>query len=158
MLRKVMPCRSGKRGARLLRAGLAGMAFLSATPPQVQAQGPLVILNDNGGLLRARRAEVRALQTSGRRVELRGTCYSACTMYLGAPGVCVDPRAELGFHGPSWYSAPLPPQDFDYWSHELAVHYREPLRSWFLREARYTLNSYHRISGAEIIRMGYPQC
>lgn len=117
-----------------------------------------VILNDNGGLLRARRAEVRALQTSGRRVELRGTCYSACTMYLGAPGVCVDPRAELGFHGPSWYSAPLPPQDFDYWSHELAVHYREPLRSWFLREARYTLNSYHRISGAEIIRMGYPQC
>lgn len=152
------PCLSGTTGARLTGGVLMVLACLSAAPQAVQAQGPLVITNDNGGLLRARRAEIRALQASGRRVELRGICYSACTMYLGAPGVCIDPRAELGFHGPSWFSTPLPQQDFDYWSHELAVHYREPLRSWFMTKARYTLSSYHRVSGAEMIRMGYPQC
>src|SRR5690606_32198055 len=129
----------------LLYCGLAVAMCLGGMPQAVQAQGPLVVTNDNGGLLRPRRAEVRALQASGRRVELRGTCNSACTMYLGAPGVCIDPRAELGFHGPSWYSSPLPPQDFDYWSRELAVHYREPLRSWFMRKARYSLTDYHRI-------------
>ncbi|RRH78233.1 hypothetical protein [Falsigemmobacter faecalis] len=158
MLRIIKPCRSGTRGAALLWGGLAVVICLSGAPQAALAQGPLVVTRDNGGLLKVRRSEVRALQASGRRVELRGICYSACTMYLGAPGVCLDPQAELGFHGPSWYSAPLPQQDFDYWSHELAVHYREPLRSWFMNKARYTLSSYHRVSGAEMIRMGYPQC
>ena len=31
-------------------------------------------------------------------VHIRGYCASACTAYLGAPGVCVGPDATLVFH------------------------------------------------------------
>jgi len=98
------------------------------------------------------------LSLSGRRVEIRGECYSSCTMYLGTSGICVHRSAVFGFHGPSAYGKPLSPEDFDYWSEILARQYREPLRSWFLHTARYKTREYYRISGATLIQMGYPSC
>lgn len=140
--------------------GAACLAAALPLAPQAGAQtgAALIIRNDPGGLLGARSAELRRLRASGQRVELRGSCYSACTMYLGLPNVCIAPGARLGFHGPSWYGADLPPDRFEHWSQVIARNYREPLRSWFLGEARYKTRDYIVLSGAELIRMGYPRC
>src|ERR1700751_6086803 len=46
-------------------------------------------------------AKYRALRASGERVEIDGTCASACTMLLGIiprNRICVTPRASLVFH------------------------------------------------------------
>lgn len=144
---------------RLAARGLAlGATLTLAGAAFAQIGGALVIRNDPGGLLGARSAEIRALRASGQRVELRGGCYSACTMYLGLPNVCVAATARFGFHGPSWYGADLPPDRFEHWSQVMARNYREPLRSWFLNEARHRTTDYFMLSGADLIRMGYPRC
>lgn len=140
------------------RGLVAGITVFMASAAILQAGGALVIRFDPGGPLGARNAEIRALQASGRRVELRGRCYSACTMYLGLPNTCVAPAAWLGFHGPSQHGTTLPPAGFEYWSQIMARNYREPLRSWFLREGRYRTTDYYLISGTALIHMGYPQC
>lgn len=149
-----------ERIAIVVCAGAAGLSLLAglAQPAVAQGYGVMVVRADRGGLLGQRSAEIRQLQASGQRVELRGTCYSACTMYLGLPNVCIDPAADFGFHGPSAHGAPLPPAQFEHWSQVMAAGYRGGLRDWYMQTARYTISGFFRLSGAELIRMGYPRC
>lgn len=126
--------------------------------PGGAARPALVVRADAGGLLATRDREVDRLRASGERVELRGTCNSACTMYLGLENICIDRRASFGFHGPSSYGRPLPAAEFERWSQIMARNYREPLKTWFLDTARYEIGGQLRLSGAELIRLGYPEC
>ena len=149
-----------------LRAGMRRMLLailcagaLAPLPATAEQQPRIVIGNDRGGLIGARAAEIRQIRALGQSVEIRGNiCYSTCTMYLAAENVCVDPRTTFGFHGPSRYGQPLPPAQFDRWSEVMARHYREPLRSWFMRDARYAQSDIRRLSGAQLIALGYPGC
>lgn len=51
-----------------------------------------------GGVVAASTTMLRA-RGSGERVEIRGACYSACALKLGAgTGVCVAPSARIGVH------------------------------------------------------------
>src|SRR5437588_8350900 len=59
------------------------------------------IANDTGGQIGPYLAKYRALKASGERVEIDGTCASACTMLLGIiprNRICVTPQASLVFH------------------------------------------------------------
>jgi hypothetical protein len=67
----------------------------------VSAAAAMTIADDGGGQIGAYLAKFRALRASGERVEIDGTCASACTMLLGfipRDRVCVTPRAKLVFH------------------------------------------------------------
>jgi hypothetical protein len=58
--------------------------------------------DDGGGQIGAYLAKYRALRASGERVEIDGTCASACTMLLGLiphDRICVTRNAKLVFHG-----------------------------------------------------------
>lgn len=136
--------------------------ILSSNPggdAQAQGLGALIIRNDLGGRIDVRAQEIARLRAEGRAVELRGeACVSACTMYLGLEDVCVDPRTTFGFHGPSSYGVPMPPEYFEYWSQFLASYYKKPLSDWFLKTARYELHSIYNLSGKELIRLGYRPC
>ena len=60
------------------------------------------IHDDAGGQIGPYLAKYRALRASGERVEIDGTCASACTTLLGfipRDRICVTPRANLVFHG-----------------------------------------------------------
>ena len=140
----------------LVGCALAGAICLH--PISTSAQQTVVIQNDRGGVISSRSSRVESLRSSGRRVEIRGVCLSACTMMLGAGNICVDPNATLGFHGPTSYGRRLQPQDFEYWSQEVARHYSPALRSWYLNTARHRTSGYHKLSGRDLIRMGYRQC
>ncbi|MEJ6403690.1 hypothetical protein [Yoonia sp. 2307UL14-13] len=118
-----------------------------------------VVRDDRGGYIGARAIEIAELNARSIRVELRGrVCLSSCTMYLGATRLCIDPRTSFGFHGPSRNGRPLPPEQFAHWSDIMARHYRPPLRTWFLDDARHQLRGYKRISGAQLVALGYPAC
>ncbi|MGZ9809151.1 hypothetical protein ACXN5S_01680 [Pseudoroseicyclus sp. H15] len=152
-------CRTAAAILQLCLALSAGLIVLPASALAEVTYPPLVVGNDRGGLVDTRARFVRQLMASGQRVEIRGNiCYSACTLYLGASDVCVSPSTSFGFHGPSSYGAPLPPQMFEHWSNVMAQFYREPLRSWFMQDARYLRISMRHISGQELIRMGYRSC
>lgn len=137
---------------------LSGAQKVSARERPLHVGPVKVVHADPGGPLEQRHSEVRALQASGDRVELRGICNSACTMYLGLDNVCIDRGASFGFHGPSSYGRPLPASEFERWSQIMARNYREPLKSWFLDTARHDIAGHKRLSGGELIRMGYPEC
>ena len=142
----------------LVSCAVVGMSFATVESVAAQTTGAKVVQNDRGGWLGQRTAEIRQLRAAGQRVEVRGTCLSACTMYLALPNVCVASSATFGFHGPSNNGQNLSPREFEHWSWVMAETYREPLRSWYISEARYRTSGYHQVSGADLINMGYSQC
>jgi hypothetical protein len=125
----------------------------------VSPQETVVIGNDRGGKIRSQLAKLAVIRANGQKIELRGrVCYSTCTLYLGLPQTCVLPDTRFGFHGPSNYGFHLRTDAFEYWSHLIAAHYPEPLREWYLKTGRARINTFYRISGSELIRMGLAQC
>ncbi len=71
------------------------MLFVPASRNEV-----VVIRNNRGGnVLRAikRRNE---LERWGGKVEVRGYCGSACTLFITLPNACLGPGAVVGFHAP----------------------------------------------------------
>ena len=143
---------------------LFGGLFLAIAPASataVQLHPVLYVQNDPGGSLSDRVAEIERIRSTGTHVEITvGFCNSACTMYLGLPNTCVAPSVSFGFHGPmsQFYGIPLSQKEFDHWSHVMASYYPEPLRSWFLQEARFTTIGIEKISGRSLIEMGIPAC
>ena len=67
------------------------------TPP---GNGPIIIRNNMGGYVGAYGEWVNRILNSGRQVEIRGECASACTMILYIPKerICVSSRAQFSFH------------------------------------------------------------
>lgn len=166
-----MPRACAAKAARVLRRACPTLAVVAACaallgPAPADAQGiraplsiqPLVIRDDAGGRVDWRAAEIAKLRASGRPVELRGECMSACTMYLSLPQVCVAANTTFGFHGPSFYGIPLNQHDFDYWSQVIAAHYPKAIADWYMADARFNTNRTRRIRGSELIKMGYPEC
>jgi hypothetical protein len=118
-----------------------------------------VVGDDRGGPVGARALEIGVIRAAGQRVEIRGRiCYSACTLYLGAGDVCVSPSTEFGFHGPSASDGALDPAQFERWSQLMGSFYNEPLHDWFMQRARYEQGTILRLSGTELIRLGYRAC
>lgn len=71
--------------------------LLSACSPQIA--NPHVVLQDPGGNVIDRLAQMHTMREEGVGVRIEGICASACTLYLDLPEVCVSPGALLGFHG-----------------------------------------------------------
>ncbi len=142
--------------------GFAIVMVLESTPVTAQmslADGSVVIGNDRGGYVRDRLIELRNLRASGQTVRITGEiCYSTCTMLIGLPQACISPNTTFGFHGPSLNGRPMEKAAFDHTSRVIAHYYPEPLKAWYLAEARNTLHGVHRIAGADLIRMGVKAC
>lgn len=137
---------------------VAGGPAAAQAVPVGYAVRPIIVRNDVGGDVGVRANKISAMAASGQSVEIRGSvCYSACTMYLGLPGTCISRTTQFGFHRPSYYGAALSPDQFEFWSQVIAAHYPPPLRKWYLREGRYS-TKLKMISGAELIRLGVPEC
>lgn len=147
------------------KSGVVAMATVLALAmvPQVSAARsseatPIIVAYDMGGSLQARQDRLRKMRRNGQPVEIRGQCYSACTMYLGLRNVCVAPDALLGFHGPRGLTGRLATDVFDHWSQVMARDLRPPLHDWFMTRARYVTSGVVKVSGASLINMGYARC
>ncbi len=109
---------------------------------------------DRGGLIREYGARVKKLA----HLEIRGTCLSACTMYLSVPGVCVDKYALLWFHAAfDTETGRTSPAG----NAELRAHWPKPVREWAARVGALESVSFTRrraLSGVELIAMGVPAC
>ena len=141
-------------------AALVVMSLVSAIGT-ASATTIIHVANDPGGNLEERIARLEAIRSQGQRVEIeRGYCRSACTLYLGLPTTCISPEATFGFHGPSTATRGLylPPREFEYWTNVMADYYPPQIRGWFMQTARYEMNGYLTVSGAELIHLGIPQC
>ncbi len=125
---------------------------------QSQSADTIIVSYDMGGSIGARQKKIRQLRLKRQRVEIRGRCYSACTMYLGLKNVCVSSDAVLGFHGPRGFTGRLPGDVFDHWSRVMVRNLREPLQVWFMQRARHVKSGVLFVSGTSLIQMGYARC
>jgi hypothetical protein len=113
---------------------------------------------DLGGNLHAYVADVRRLDASGAAKAIRGVCASACTIYLGARKVCVEPDAQL------WFHAAHLPGDTDpdpIGSLEMLSYYPTRVRDWAIRQKALEtteLDGARMLDGESLIRMGVPRC
>lgn len=117
----------------------SGNAVRPAQPQQPgtarRGARPIVIVNDSGGnVLQAisRREELRA---SGRPVEVRGYCRSACTIYISLPNACLAPDATVGFHAPRIAGTEIIPPLVD---QMVAPYYRNGIRRMWMNEWRHS--------------------
>lgn len=92
-------------GADERTAGQAVGAVMTPVPRPAAAPvcrgEPYRITRDKGGIVGQYLTAANELRDSGRKLEIRGSCASACLMYLAqVPKVriCVAPGAQLGFH------------------------------------------------------------
>ena len=67
-------------------------------PPPNNA--PIVITDDGGGIVENFLAKAQQYNLEGRRVEIRGSCRSACVIALSVKNVCVAPGATVKAHLP----------------------------------------------------------
>jgi hypothetical protein len=76
---------------------LAALARVAALPPSA----PVVMTRGNGGRLDEHRLLFATYRDTGTKVELRGDCFSACTIittYVAKENLCIAPGAFLAFH------------------------------------------------------------
>lgn len=139
----------------LIVLSISGVVWPATT---AGARETLVISQDFGGSVMQRYRKLDQLRLSNTRVELRGQCTSACTMYLGLSQACVTPSARLGFHGPykrgqegTLANSPS--------SNLMAAHYPPALKQWYLDKAQYiSSDQVAWVSGRTLITMGVKRC
>lgn len=139
---------------------LTSVGMTAPEPAEAKTQTVNVIRNDPGGNVESRLRLIAELRTAGTRVEIRGLCASACTLFLGLPNTCVARSSRLGFHGPQsqYYGISLSPAQFERWSRKMADHYPEAIKAWFMAKARQKTMGILMISGSDAIRMGARPC
>ena len=79
----------------------ACVATTTAPPVEAAPRGkPIVIANNRGGNGIEMVQYRNKLAASGRPVEIRGYCGSACTILITMPNACLAPDGTVGFHAP----------------------------------------------------------
>lgn len=98
----------------ILAVALALMAACVPTvAPTAPSSEPIVIRNNRGGNVLSAIQYRNELARSGRPVEIRGYCGSACTLYITLPNACLGPGATVGFHAPRIPGTTIIPQGVD---------------------------------------------
>ena len=59
---------------------------------------PIIILDDRGGRVSDYIKAAQNYTDQGREVRIIGLCWSACSLALSVPNVCVGPMATVMFH------------------------------------------------------------
>lgn len=130
------------------------MSLLMLAPPVAQAQSrqgakPIVIWNDKGGNVLQMMQRRQELVASGRPVQIRGYCRSACTMLITMPNACLAPKATVGFHAPRIPNTKIVPPIVD---QMMARYYRNGILRKWNSEWKHSL-SMHKISARQYVAL-----
>lgn len=102
-----------------------------------------------GGSTQKFAADRAKMNAKGQRMRITGHCQSACTMFLSARNVCVEPSATLLFHAGNDAVA----------TKRMLDSYKPALRSYLVANKIMETKKFTSIPGSVIIsRFGYPKC
>ncbi len=142
-----------------MKASTAVAATLLMIISTASAFAAMRIYDDPGGQIGDYLAKYHALRASGERVEIDGTCASACTMLLGTiprNRICVTPRAVLEFHT-AWDPTPSGGQTVNSAGNQILMsNYPSDVRQWIGRHGGLRAKIIY-LRGAELTAM-YPPC
>jgi hypothetical protein len=142
-----------------MKARVAVAAVLALLTTNVSSAFATVrISDDHGGQIGDYLNKYHALRETGDRVEIDGTCASACTMLLGViprNRICVTPRAVLAFHS-AWTPTSEGEQISNAGNYYLWSNYPANVRKWIIEHGGLHARIIY-LSGAELAAM-YPAC
>lgn len=118
-------------------------------PAPAASGAPIVITDDAGGNVMAMMNRRNQLESSGRPVEIRGYCRSACTMLITLPNACLAPDATVGFHAPRLPGTTIIPPLVD---EIMASTYRNGIRARWDSDWKHSIGM-QKISAAEYVRL-----
>jgi hypothetical protein len=122
------------------------------------ASATVRITDDRGGQIGQYLSKYRGLRENGDRVEIDGTCASACTMLLGViprNRICVTRRAVLAFHS-AWTPTSEGEQISSAGNYYLWSNYPPDVRKWIIQHGGLQTQIIY-LSGPELAAM-YPSC
>ena len=127
--------------------------IISAVVIATVAVGPSLSADSSdwskGGSTQKFAADRARINAKGERFRITGHCQSACTMFLAAKKVCVEPSATLLFHAGNDATA----------TKRMLDSYKPALRSYLVANKIMETKKFTTISGSTIIsRFGYPKC
>ncbi|MDO5620484.1 MAG: hypothetical protein Q4G24_03335 [Paracoccus sp. (in: a-proteobacteria)] len=125
---------------------------LTAQPQVAPVQAgadPIVMTNNHGGNVMQMVSTRNQLAQSGREVQLRGACSSACTILITLPNACLGPNARIGFHAPRLPGTQVIPPMVD---QIMAQYYRNGILDRWNNEWKAKLDMTY-ISAAEYVRL-----
>jgi hypothetical protein len=122
---------------------------------------PVVMLGGKGGLIAEHHVRFWALKQQGATVEMRGGCWSACTLitsFIPKERLCFAEGSFLAFH-----SARAPDSLSPQLHSTLAMYasYPAEIRQWIDRNGgpyKMTVESYWTMYDRELWAIGYPRC
>jgi hypothetical protein len=133
--------------------------------PPSQWDTAAVFRYEPGGLIQKHWERFIRMAQRNEKVELRGPCYSACTLVVSAVkrhNICFGPNAALHFHQASrGGSGPDADQPVYETTAKMVASYPSDIRAWIERKggaARMPHESFWSLSAAELWAMGYQRC
>lgn len=132
-------------------AGNGNPVAITPAPRPGPASGPepIVIRDNKGGNVLRMIQRRNQLAASGRPVEIRGYCGSACTMLITLPNACLGPMATVGFHAPRIPNTTYIPPGVD---DIMARYYRNGILDRWNAEWKHSLKI-QKITAAEYVRL-----
>jgi hypothetical protein len=123
-------------------------------PPPAITQ-PIIIKDDGGGSVAEYMEKANLYNMMGRRVEIRGSCRSACTMALTVKNVCVGPGAIVKWHDA--YNELTGQRRPDVTARMIAP-LPEKIRNRIEGRVTEDYNPYTIISYRNLVKLGIPDC
>ena len=114
-----------------------------------------------GGRVDDHRQQYTYYRLTKTRVEVRGPCYSACTLllaYVAPENLCIEAGAFMAFHAirSAEYGQRLPAATFDYYTSMPTA-----VRRWINDNGGHEnlpLDGYWTMHDSELWAIGYPRC
>ena len=130
---------------RLRPMFFAAVAIALSVPAFAATSAPYA----KGGRTKDFAVDVEKYRQSGEQFRITGHCQSACTMFLAARKVCVEPGATLLFHAGNNATA----------TKRMLDSYKPALRNYLVANKIMETKAFTSVPGSTIIsRFGYPRC
>jgi hypothetical protein len=137
------------------------LTVIAVKPAPLVVPERIVITYGAGGVIRDHHRKYQEYVDGGKTVEIRGPCYSACTLitaYFGKDKLCIAEGAFLAFHAArTARTHEILPYETErtYW--EQPTH----IRDWIDRNGGWNklpLDGYWTMYDRDLWAMGYPKC
>ncbi len=135
------------------RAGFTMLLCAALTTPALALDFARPL--DSGGDILSYMGRVGA--APGERHVISGNCMSACTMWLGHKGTCVEPDAVLYFHAATDERFSNPSRAISPSGNALLLGMYPPRLRAMARPWLQSSN-FHTLTGAQVARLGVPLC
>lgn len=123
---------------------------------------PVVMYGGMGGVIWEHQSRFNQLASRGQPVEMRGGCWSACTMitgYIPKDRLCFAAGSFLAFHAAQTAAVPHRLSVPDTWTMYFAL--PAQIQNWLDANGgplKMTVNDYWFLRDVDLWKMGYPRC